>query len=54
VAGYLAAAYFRPDANTGIIVLHNEIDPAMEKLVDVFWEKLELKAPGAKNAAAQK
>jgi CubicO group peptidase (beta-lactamase class C family) len=54
VAGYLAAAYFRPDANTGIIVLHNEIDPAIEKLVDVFWEKLELKSPGAKNAAAQK
>lgn len=42
----LRAAYFRPDANTGIIVLHNEIDPTIGKLVDVFWDK-EFKPPGA-------
>jgi CubicO group peptidase (beta-lactamase class C family) len=54
VAGYLAAAYYRPDANTGIIVLHNEIEPSIGKLVDLFWDKLEMKAPGAKGGAPQK
>jgi len=45
VAGYLAAAFFRPDASTGIILLHNEIDPAITKLLQIFWEKLEVKSP---------
>jgi hypothetical protein len=38
--------------NTGIIVLHNEIDPAIQKLVQLCWEKLELKTAGGD--AAQK
>jgi hypothetical protein len=43
VAGYLAMAMFQPTAETGIIVLHNEIAPGMEKLMQAFMKTLPVK-----------
>lgn len=43
VAGYVAAAMFQPSAGTGIIILHNEIAPGMEKLMQAFMKTLPVK-----------
>ena len=47
VAGYTAMAYFQPNAKTGIIILRNESALGMEKLLDVFAQKLEVKSQAA-------
>ena len=43
VAGYLAAAMYQPTAGTGIIILHNELAPGMQKLMEVFTKTLPVK-----------
>lgn len=43
VAGYVALAMFQPTAETGIIILHNEIAPGMQKLMEVFTRALPVK-----------
>ncbi len=43
VAGYLAVAMFQPTAGTGIIILHNELAPGMQKLMEVFTRTLPVK-----------
>jgi CubicO group peptidase (beta-lactamase class C family) len=45
VAGYLALAMYQPAAETGIIILHNEIAPGMQKLMEVFTKTLPVKEP---------
>lgn len=45
VAGYVAMAFFQPVAGTGIVILHNELSPGMEKLMEAFAQKLEVKVP---------
>src|SRR5882724_4572909 len=47
VAGYTAMAYFQPAAKTGIIILRNESALGMEKLLDAFAQKLEVKNQAA-------
>ena len=43
VSGYLAMAMFEPTAETGIVILHNEIAPGMEKLMQAFMKTLPVK-----------
>jgi CubicO group peptidase (beta-lactamase class C family) len=43
VAGYLAVAMFQSTAGTGIIILHNELAPGMQKLMEVFTRTLPVK-----------
>jgi CubicO group peptidase (beta-lactamase class C family) len=43
VSGYLATAMFQPTAETGIIILHNELSPGMEKLMQAFMKILPVK-----------
>jgi hypothetical protein len=43
VAGYMAMAYVQPQAGIGIVILRNENAPGIEKLLDLFMHKLEVK-----------
>ena len=45
VAGYLTMAMFQPTAETGIIILHNEIAPGIQKLMEIFTKTLPVKEP---------
>jgi hypothetical protein len=36
---------FQPTAETGIIILHNELAPGMQKLMEVFTKTLPVKEP---------